>query len=148
MKSEYEKYIIDGKCILPDSITEIERCAFYSCIRLTSIEIPNNVTEIGTLAFRGCTGLTSIEIPDSVTEIEDSAFDGCTRLKSIILNITNKIPAYSETFIENVLRKLRNSQVKLTVNIPIGTVYAYRHYPHFDQDRLEFIPCIRPKRID
>ena len=125
MKSEYEKYIIDGKCILPDSITEIERCAFYSCIRLTSIEIPNNVTEI-----------------------EDSAFDGCTRLKSIILNITNKIPAYSETFIENVLRKLRNSQVKLTVNIPIGTGYAYRHYPHFDQDRLEFIPCIRPKRID
>lgn len=148
MKSEYEKYIIDGNCRLPDYITEIERCAFNSCIRLTSIEIPNNVTEIGTLAFRGCTGLTSIEIPDSVTEIEDSAFDGCTCRKSIILNITNKIPAYSETFIENVLRKLRNSQVKLTVNIPIGTGYAYRHYPHFDQDRLEFIPCIRPKRID
>ncbi|MGM9742016.1 MAG: leucine-rich repeat protein, partial [Candidatus Cryptobacteroides sp.] len=110
-------------------------------------------------AFEGCTGLTSIEIPDSVTEIggynevafylgcdcKNYVFDGCTGLKSIILNITHNIPAESETFIKEALVEFRNSQVKLTVNIPIGTGYAYRHYPGFDQERLTFVPCNRHK---
>ena len=152
--------------IIPDSVTVIGNSAFNGCTGLTSIEIPDSVTKIGGYAFSDCTGLTSIEIPDSVTEIGGYApeivgydeigfclgydckiyvFDGCTGLKSIILNITHNIPAESETFIKEALVEFRNSQVKLTVNIPIGTGYAYRHYPGFDQERLTFVPCNRHK---
>ena len=149
---------VNNCCLTKDGKTLVFGCN-------TSI-IPDSVTVIGNSAFNGCTGLTSIEIPDSVTEIGGYApeivgydeigfclgydckiyvFDGCTGLKSIILNITHNIPAESETFIKEALVEFRNSQVKLTVNIPIGTGYAYRHYPGFDQERLTFVPCNRHK---
>lgn len=40
--------------ILPNSITEINSCAFYNCSNLEQITIPNSVTNIGENAFYGC----------------------------------------------------------------------------------------------
>ena len=37
--------------IIPNSVTNISREAFYQCTGLTSIEIPNSVTSIGNYAF-------------------------------------------------------------------------------------------------
>ena len=68
---------------IPNSVTTIERYAFYGCTSLASIEIPNSVTTIGYALFEGCTGLTSVEISNSVTTIESYAFYGCTSLASI-----------------------------------------------------------------
>ena len=148
LSKDGEKLIFGCKSsIIPESVREIESFAFRGCTGLDSIEIPDNVTAIKTHAFEDCTGLTSIEFPDNVTVIGHDAFSGCTGIKQVILNINKKKPAESEAFINRVLDAF-DSHVKLTVHIPIGTGYAYRHYPHFDQDRLEFIPCIRPKRID
>ena len=39
--------------IIPNSVTTIERCAFY-CSSLTSVTIPNSVTTIGEHAFWRC----------------------------------------------------------------------------------------------
>lgn len=125
---------------IPNSVTKIEVGAFNSCNGLSAIEIPVSVTEIGCFAFELCTGLISIEIPDTVTEIGYFAFRGCNGLKQVILNISKKKPSESESFINRVLDEL-DSHVKLTVHIPIGTGYAYRHYPKFDQERLTFVPC-------
>ena len=69
--------------IIPNSVTEIGRSAFYDCRGLTSINIPDSVTEIGAYAFYDCRGLTSINIPDSVTEIGGQAFSRCSGLTSI-----------------------------------------------------------------
>ena len=55
---------------LPDGLTTIGRCAFYSCYNVTAVTIPDGVTSIGGSAFYGCTGLTEITIPDSVQSIE------------------------------------------------------------------------------
>ncbi len=69
--------------IIPNSVTSIERYAFYDCTGLTSIIIGNSVTSIGESAFYGCSGLTSITIPNSVTSIGNEAFNGCTSLKEL-----------------------------------------------------------------
>ena len=69
--------------IIPNSVTRIDKCAFYHCSSLKSVTIPNSVTSIGSDAFIGCTGLTSVTIGNSVTSIGSSAFAGCSSLKNI-----------------------------------------------------------------
>ena len=75
--------------VIPNSVTSIDRRAFYGCENLTSVTIPNSVTSIGIQAFYGCSGLTSVTIPNSVTSIGDEAFRGCQSLTSI--NIPNSV---------------------------------------------------------
>lgn len=65
--------VIDGRGIIPDSVTEIGNDAFKGCTNLRSIVIPDSVTVIGYGAFIGCTSLQSIEIPNSVKEISDNS---------------------------------------------------------------------------
>ena len=64
--------------IIPESVTSIEKDAFYGCRELTSIIIPNSVTSIGEGAFMFCTGLTSITIPNSITSIGKEVFAFCS----------------------------------------------------------------------
>jgi hypothetical protein len=80
--------------IIPNSVTSIEKCAFYDCYDLTSITIPEGVTSIGDDAFVNCTSLTSITIPHSVTSIGVDAFRGCEGLTSI--TIPNSITSIEE----------------------------------------------------
>ena len=70
---------------IPNSVTTIGDCAFYSCGLLTSITIPNGVASIGEKAFYQCGGLTSITIPVGVTSIGDYTFWYCGGLTSIII---------------------------------------------------------------
>ena len=71
--------------VIPNSVTSINKWAFYGCSGLTSITIPNSVTNIGEYSFCECTGLTSVAIPNSVTSIGGSAFVGCYGLTSITI---------------------------------------------------------------
>ena len=50
--------------VIPNSVTCIERCAFWGCSGLTSVNIPSSVTSIGSSAFYGCSGLTAVHISD------------------------------------------------------------------------------------
>lgn len=112
-----------GEYKIPNSVTEIGDYAFSGCTGLTSIEIPNSVTKIDLYAFSGCSGLTSIEIPDSVTEIGGDAFCRCTNLTEI--HIHNENPdIIKASFNENDVEHI-------TLYVPVGTGYAYRHHPKF-----------------
>lgn len=71
--------------VLPESVNTINTGAFFSCKKLTSVELSNNITSIPHYAFYSCTGLTSIIIPNSVKSINESAFGNCDSLKEIIL---------------------------------------------------------------
>ncbi len=76
---------------IPESVTVVERYAFYECSGLKSIVIPEGVEIIETSMFEGCTALSSIIIPESVTSIDDYAFYYCTSLLNITIpdNVTS-----------------------------------------------------------
>ena len=74
---------------IPNSVTSIGDEAFEDCYYLTSIEIPNSITSIGEEAFLGCDDLTNIKIPKSVTSIGDYAFSGCSGLTNIVVDSGN-----------------------------------------------------------
>ena len=73
------------KVEIGDSVTSIDRSAFYNCYSLSSITIPGSVTSISGSAFGGCYSLSSITIPGSVTSIGSSAFGSCYSLSSITI---------------------------------------------------------------
>lgn len=77
---------------IPYGITRIESQAFYSCTRLSRVEIPNSVVSLGRFAFSG-TALTSINIPGSIRSWGDSCFTSCQSLtKATIEYGVTKIP--------------------------------------------------------
>jgi len=80
-----------GSYVIPESVTMIEDCSFYSCKGLTSVIMPNNVTIIGKQAFNYCIGLTSVTIGTSVTSINSNAFNGCINLTNVNIpdSVTN-----------------------------------------------------------
>ena len=69
--------------VIPNTVTSIERDAFYECTGLTSITIPDSVTAIGASAFGNCRSLTTITIPTGVTSITQSLFEGCSGLTTV-----------------------------------------------------------------
>ena len=75
----------DNNYKIPDSVTEIDDCAFKGCTSLYAVTIPNGVTCINIETFMNCTSLTSITIPSSVTNIGGHAFEGCASLTSITI---------------------------------------------------------------
>ena len=57
----------------PNTVTRIDRLAFYNNPNLTNVQLPSNLTTIGMGAFQEC-GLTNVVIPDSVTTLDSYAF--------------------------------------------------------------------------
>ena len=54
------------------------------CASMTSIEIPESVTEIEKYAFMSCLALERALVPDSVTSIGDRAFSACENLTLVV----------------------------------------------------------------
>lgn len=88
------KEITNNNLIIPASITwnnikysvvSIEKEAFKSCSKVTSIVIPESVTSIGSSAFEGCSSLVSVLLPDDLSAIKSNAFKGCSSLASVLL---------------------------------------------------------------
>lgn len=101
-----------GELRIPNTVTSIQRKAFYSCTGLTgNLVIPNSVKEIGGDAFYKCKGFNgtltlssnlktigdsafcecsgfteSLTLPNSVTTIGESAFSDCTGFTSLKLS--------------------------------------------------------------
>jgi len=69
--------------ILPESVTEIRKFAFYQCKALVKIHLPENLKIIGREAFRKCIRLRDIVLPEGLTEIPYGLFESCYSLGEI-----------------------------------------------------------------
>ncbi len=67
------------------SVVAIGNFAFYSCQRLTSVELPNSIIDIGNYAFSSCIELANIKLPDTLLSIGENAFEHCFSLSKIEL---------------------------------------------------------------
>ena len=94
----FRKKKLTGNLVIPNSITTIEKSAFYGCTGFKGdLTIPNSVTTIGESAFNECSGFTGdLTIPNSVTTIEELAFRGCTGFKGD-LTIPNSVTTIGES---------------------------------------------------
>ncbi len=72
--------------VIPNSVKNINKYAFYGCNCLTSITIPNSVTTIGDYAFGDCSNIMSVMMGDSVTTIGQGVFQNCTSLTNVMIS--------------------------------------------------------------
>ena len=117
-----------SKVLLPNAINKIREYAFKNFQKLTNIDIPDGVREIGVGAFEGCTSLISIRIPNSVKFIGDGVFLNCCSLKEIHFRHYN--PSQFCWCFKNLFGYDYDLS-KLTIYVPIGSEYDYRHNPFF-----------------
>ena len=68
---------------IPETITNLNKGAFYCASGLTSVTFPNSMKSITEYAFFGCSGLTSITLPENVTTIGTCCFYNCESLKQV-----------------------------------------------------------------
>ena len=91
---------------IPESVTEIKRSAYSSCVNVKSFTVPDGVKKMDIYAFAYgyelesvtlgknveilpvetfyfCTNLKTVNLADGLTQIEDGAFDSCKALAEI-----------------------------------------------------------------
>ena len=103
---------------LPDSVTEIGKCAFNNCFELSNINLPSNIISIGKWAFHYCTSLTSLTIPESIETIESYAFAYCSSLTSGYCKATTPPAGGSDMFYDNASGR--------KIYVPMESVEAYK----------------------
>ncbi len=70
---------LQGKLVIPASVTFIGYRAFYGCNQITEIEFENGsqLTEIYSYAFSDMRNVKTIELPSSLTSLREYAFRSC-----------------------------------------------------------------------
>ena len=76
---------MDAHINIPSTVTDIGKCAFFSCRQLIYVELLEGLERIGTCAFRNFKSLRRISIPSTVKRIGTKAFDGCNQLRNVEL---------------------------------------------------------------
>lgn len=137
------------KITISNSVTFINRMAFFGCGNLSSINIPNSVTIIAGSAFEDCQNLTSIRIPDNVAVIEAKTFSGCDHLRSLTIpkgivrigeKAFNKCTALKKIHCNALETPLVETDAfkgtnvnDITLYVPVDVVDKYKSHPVWGQ---------------
>ena len=74
-----------GKISILESVTNITSNAFYTCDKLTEVDIGDNLTTIEWRAF-WCSGIKKLTLGSGLTNIGTQAFFSCSNLKTVIID--------------------------------------------------------------
>ena len=104
----YPRAKTDTEYIMPNSVTNIGRCAFASPANLKKVTLSNNLKKISYMAFSSCMELTDVVINNGVTTLETGAFYNCYKLNNLVLpSSVTKIDAYGLSFYGYLLESVR-----------------------------------------
>lgn len=96
---KYPSGRIDKDYLIPDFVTSIGRCAFYSCCSLEYISMNDNVQDISSMAFYKCPVLKKVILGNGIKYIEGHTFFACNALESV--NIPENVTCiYDEAIYE------------------------------------------------
>lgn len=160
--NEAEEYI------MPDSVTEVERYAFWGCQNLEkvqlspylysipeymfsncrdlkTVDIPYSVRKISAKAFEDCVRLKTVAVPLSVTEIHETAFDGCPGLRLIA-----EEGSYAQTFYDLLKEKQMQEKEKTKTNdhTAVGLLYGQGEYDDSVSENTSIQPSDVKLNID
>lgn len=85
---QYFSSVVSEKFVMPDSVTDVERYAFWGCQNLEDVVLSANLNMIPEYAFSNCQDLRSVSIPYSVRKIGAKAFENCVRLGNISMPVS------------------------------------------------------------
>ena len=77
--------------IIPESVKEIRKHAFYWCVNLEKATPGKNVELLGSGAFAYCEKLTEFVMPDSVKDMGEWLFYNCLKLNKIVFSKNVKV---------------------------------------------------------
>lgn len=112
------------KFTMPDSVTDVERYAFWGCRNLEEVVLSANLYVIPEYAFSNCTDLKSVSVPYSVRKIGAKAFENCTRLGNIDLPVS----------VTSIHATAFDGCKKIRIIADKGTT-AYEFYENFRQEQ-------------
>ncbi|MDR1202882.1 MAG: leucine-rich repeat protein [Tannerellaceae bacterium] len=142
----YDCYKISGDIIISPQITEIKDGVFFNCFELTSVTFATHsaysgIHSIGDHSFFSCEKITNIEIPSTVTSIGKNAF-AASGLSS------NMIIPNSVSFIgSNAFAYTDLDTVFCQSGVPAVLGYYYNeetdsyYYGAFDDEITIIVPC-------
>lgn len=85
---------IEGKLIIPATVTDIPAYAFYNNLQLTDVKLPDGLKTLNEGVFCWCENLRTAELPAGLLSIEKEAFYRCGSLTKV--NIPAAIRQISE----------------------------------------------------
>ena len=68
---------------IPNSVTEIGKCAFYKCSNLETLIFPTKIKTLTQSLCAFCPALKTVRLPEGILEIVESAFQECKQLSNI-----------------------------------------------------------------
>lgn len=123
---KYRHYeIVNGKCAVPQGVTEIPKEMYWSFLNLEELELPEGLTVIGDQAFYGCTRLEAVTFPAGIQKVGDRAFY-CCPIRDISLRSSN--PDDYVRLADALDGKFLN---QITLHVPAGSEEDYRHHSFF-----------------
>lgn len=129
--------------IIPDGVTRIAACSFWSISEIESIEVPSSVKTVEGSAFWSCQGLRYVNFSEGLETVGGGVFWSCQSLTDI------NLPASVTQIADNMVWAVSG----YTLHVPQGSYaeeYAMRSDIPYDNTYAAFVPhtalTIRPEQ--